>query len=271
MDWQRLFYDLLHAEDERAVTEILQAARLLDDGHWRPLGGMENNFAIVGNQQTDPTAAVVEKIINGIDHVLMLEAFKNGIDPEGPDAPHSMSEAVERFFKIRDGRLENITPTERTRLAERIQLIAAGSRKDPCYLVVDQGEGQTPTSFPDTFLSLTKANKMRIPFVQGRFNAGGTGVLQFCGSENYQLIASRRSPDAPRRRDDDSEDLWGFTLVRRLLPPVGQAIPEGHRPAMLDARLSGSGDAPVALPSGRSTSGLPAIRLPPSVAPCTKP
>lgn len=222
MNSERIFYDLLKAEDEQEVRQLLENAGLLSDDLWRPLGGMENNFCIVGNQQTDATAALTEKVINGIDAVLMLEAFKRGIDPQGPDAPSRMSEAVERFLGIRDGWLENITPTERTTLASRIQLIAVGSRAEPCYLIVDQGEGQTPRSFPDTFLSLGGSNKIRIPFVQGRFNAGGTGVLQFCGSQNYQLIASRRDREAPREDDDETADLWGFTLMRRLLPSGGR-------------------------------------------------
>jgi hypothetical protein len=53
-----------------------------------------------------------------------------------------------------------------------------GQEGDPCLTIADQGEGQTPRKFPDTFLSLEKSNKLRIPFVQGKFNMGGTGVLQ---------------------------------------------------------------------------------------------
>jgi hypothetical protein len=59
---------------------------------------------------------------------------------------------------------------------------------------------------------------LRIPFVQGKFNSGGTGVLQFCGTENYQLIASRRNPDCPVKEGDKSGELWGFTVVRRVRP-----------------------------------------------------
>ncbi len=258
MDRESLFYALLRAEDERDVTEILRQAGLLDEAHWLPLGVMENNFSIVGNQQTDPTAALVEKVINGIDAELMLEAFRHAIDPEGPDAPIGMSQAVERFLNIKDGRLENLTSTERTALARRVQLVAVGSKEEPCYLIVDQGEGQTPRSFPDTFLSLGRSNKIRIPFVQGRFNAGGTGVLQFCGSQNYQLIASRRDPDAPREPDDATANLWGFTLVRRLLPSGGRRnsmyvyvapdgrVPTFDVPAVQVLPEEGKGSAPAA-------------------------
>ncbi len=257
MNWEQIFYGLLRAEDENEVTQLLESSGLLEENLWQPLGGMENNFGIVGNQQTDATAALAEKVINGIDAVLMLEAFKRGIDPEGGEAPRSMSEAVEAFLGIRDGWLENITPSERTALASRIQLVAVGSKAQPCYLIVDEGEGQTPRSFPDTFLSLSRSNKIRIPFVQGRFNAGGTGVLQFCGSQNYQLIASKRDREAPRKREDDSADLWGFTVMRRLLPA-------GGRKNSMYVYLAPSGGVPTfdapgidVLPEDRRGSGAP--------------
>jgi hypothetical protein len=138
------------------------------------------------------------------------------------DAPRTMTEAAEKLFSIKDGRLENLSPSQRTALAERIHFVATGTKKEPSYLVVDKGEGQTPNSFKDTFLSLTKQNKDDIPFVQGRFNCGGTGVLPFCGDHKYELIMSRRDPSAPAAASDGTKDLWGFTLVRRQKPAVGR-------------------------------------------------
>lgn len=219
MDWSEIFYVLLHAEGEADVLEVLQRYDLLDDRSvWQPLGGLENNFAIVGNQQTEPTAALVEKIINAIDANLMAACFEAGLDPEGENAPGSMVQAVEQFFKIRHGQLGNISTKQLTELSLNIQLVATGHKDKPSYLIIDKGEGQTPASFPDTFLSLARSNKIRIPFVQGKFNSGGTGVLQFCGEENFQLIASRRHPAAPARPGDATKDLWGFTLIRRIRP-----------------------------------------------------
>ena len=200
MNWERLFNELLRAGNEQAVLGILQEYRLLDNDHvWQPLGGieLENNFSIVANQQDNPSGALVEKIINSIDAVLMAKCFTDGIDPESTDAPATMAAAVDQFFNVRDGRVSDLTSRERTELAQAIHLVAEGAKKAPSYLIVDTGEGQTPASFPSTFLSLAKSNKLRIPFVQGKFNAGGTGVLQFCGRENFQLIASRRHPAAP--------------------------------------------------------------------------
>jgi hypothetical protein len=222
-DSEELFYSLLHAETEEAVTEILKRRNLLSADDWKPLGEMENNWSLAGNQQTAAAAALVEKVVNGIDSVLIHECLKRGINPESPKAPSSMAEAARQFFGIPSGRLENLDAKDRTSLAEMIQLIAVGSKPEPNYLIIDKGEGQTPSSFPLTFLSLARSNKLRIPFVQGKYNAGGTGALRFCGQQNYQLLVSRRAPDLLSTRDRPNEDRWGFTLIRRLRPAEGDA------------------------------------------------
>jgi hypothetical protein len=215
---------LLKAEHEDEVDRILVSCGfgLENESAWQPLGGMENNFQTVGNQQTEPTGALVEKIINSIDAMLMAECFRRDIDPEGAKAPRSMAEAVELFFNVREGRLENLLPKQQTELAERITVVATGEKLSPSYLIVDYGEGQTPEQFPNTLLSLNKSNKMRIPFVQGKYNCGGTGVLQFCGERNMQLIISRRNPVCPVHPGDDSRDEWGFTIIRRMRPRDGR-------------------------------------------------
>lgn len=224
MNPAELFDKLVQAETEDAVEAILRNAGYMgdDESMWQPLGAFENNFAAVGNQQSDPTAALIEKAINGIDAVLMAKCFELGIDPEGPDAPATMAAAVEQFFSVRDGRISNLDARQRQQLADNIHLVAVGSKTNPNYLIIDRGEGQTPAKFPDTFLSIMKSNKMRIPFVQGKFNSGGLGILQFCGERNFQLIASRRHPSAPVDPNDPTADLWGFTLVRRLRPAHGR-------------------------------------------------
>jgi hypothetical protein len=222
MDPRTLFETLLHAEQEDEVVGILQKLGLMGHEHWRDLGGLDNNFGIVSNQQADATGALVEKIINSLDANLMRACFEAGFDPEGADAPRGMAEAVERFFMVPRGRIGELTTSQQRDLAEMTQLVAVGSKTDPSYLVIDMGEGQTPKMQPQTFLSLAKSNKMRIPFVQGKFNAGGTGVLQFCGNQNLQLIVSKRHPKAPAAEDDDTADRWGFTIIRRVRPAEGR-------------------------------------------------
>jgi hypothetical protein len=224
MDNFELFDLLLKAETETEVEDVLKKANYnADDAAlWQPFGGFGMNLNQINNQQSDATAALVEKLINSIDAVLMAECYQAGIDPKGPTAPRTMADAVDKLFKVKDGRLEHLSAAERTKLAERIQFVATGPKKEPCYLVVDKGEGQTPASFENTFLSLTKQNKDDIPFVQGRFNCGGTGVLPFCGDHKYQLIVSRRHPSCPASPTDTTKGLWGFTLVRRQKAAPGR-------------------------------------------------
>jgi len=231
MDAQTLFDRLLRAEAESEIEAILVQAGFdpNNEAVWQPLGGMENNFSTVGNQQTEATAALVEKIINGIDATLMAECFSKNINPESAEAPTSMQAAVQKFFTVKDGLLANLDPASRTKLADNVHVIAVGEKSAPGYLIIDRGEGQTPEAFPDTFLSLNRSNKLRIPFVQGKFNSGGTGVLQFCGQQNMQLIVSKRHPNAPTLAGDTSKDLWGFTVVRRIRPT---GMPGGRKNSM---------------------------------------
>ena len=128
----------------------------------------------------------------------MAECYRRGNDPTAPEAPQTIYEALEEYYGITEGKLTNIGPTQRTQLAENIYLVATGMKTSPCYSIIDKGEGQTPKKMPDTLLSLAKSNKLRISFVQGKFNMGGTGVFQFCGDYNIQLIISRRHPEIAR-------------------------------------------------------------------------
>ncbi|HOI75825.1 MAG TPA: hypothetical protein PLO63_16915 [Syntrophales bacterium] len=210
--------NLLRAETEEEVVFILQECGLWDDRTiWRPYGDTANNRGIVGNQQSSPVASLVEKLVNSIDAILTAECIKLGIDPKGTEAPTTMQEAVKRFLGIRDGRVQNLDASVRTQYAERIRLVACGTKKNPAFLIIDNGEGQSPDDFPETFLSLLKQNKTAVPFVQGTFNMGGTGVLQFSGRHSFQLIISKRQPDLPARTPILG-NRWGFTIIRRLDP-----------------------------------------------------
>jgi hypothetical protein len=220
---RELCLSLLKCETEDEVIAVLQNKALWDDRRlWRPYGDISNNRGVVGNQQSSPVAALVEKLVNSIDAVLIAECHRHGIDPAGgAGAPETMQAAVERFLGIRDGRIQNLDAGSRTRYAERIHLVACGTKDQPSYLIIDDGEGQTPDDFPDTLLSLLRENKTAIPFVQGKFNMGGTGVLQFAGSHSFQLVISKRQPDLPSRPSPRRGD-WGFTLLRRLDPAPSQ-------------------------------------------------
>lgn len=209
-------HSLLSAESEKEVIDILKLHNLWEDSNWKYFGDKENNYSVIGAQQADPVAALVEKLVNSIDAVLMRECHLRGINPQSSKAPESVSTALNNFFGIRNGNLANISAEERTKLAENIGLIATGARSKPNYIIFDKGEGQSPESMQTTFLSLSESNKLRIPFVQGKFNMGGTGVFRFCGTKSLQLIISKRHPDL-----NSTSDNWGFTIVRRDDPQNG--------------------------------------------------
>lgn len=217
-----LCMSLMLADSEEEVIRILKECNLWNnDIVWRSFDDNENNYSSIGNQQSSPDAALVEKIINSVDARLMNECLVLGIEPEESQAPPSIAEAVKIFFGG-TGRVKDWTLKERTEIAKSITMAATGFRAsigNPCFSIADQGEGQTPMMMPLTFLSLAKSNKLRVPFVQGKFNMGGTGVLKFCGHNNFQFILSRRNPAIVAKGPRDKTDYdWGFTIVRRVDP-----------------------------------------------------
>ena len=122
-------------------------------------------------------------------------------------------DAVERFFP--DYKNWDLVPSRR-RQAGDLQILADGPRFNTSLVVYDNGEGQLPNSFPDTFLSLLRSNKNEIHFVHGQYNMGGTGAVAFCGNLRYQLIGSKRF--------DDPTAPFGFTLIRKHpLTPSGRS------------------------------------------------
>jgi hypothetical protein len=210
MQDKKLLNDLLEAESEDEVIQALNARKLLQSAdRWQYLGKMPNNQSIVQGQQSTPSAALVEKFTNGLDAILLRHCKAKGIDPRSPHAPQSMASAVETFF----GDLSD--PLKIRPLAEEnLLLYATGSKARPCLGLYDAGEGQLAENFPGTFCSLIYGTgdgsyKGAIPFVQGRFNMGGTGVLPFC-SDKYklQLIVSRVPPDVA----GNSKHEWAYTL-----------------------------------------------------------
>ena len=200
----QVFNELYFAKTEKHVDIVIaNYPDIFNPENWYPVGRNENNFGVIENQQSTPIAALIEKITNSIDAVLMKKCLEAGIDPKSKEAPKSMEEARARFFKShKDWDL----PTARRKQSETIQIIADGPKFNTSLIVYDDGEGQHPEDFEDTFLSLLYGNKNEIHFVQGKYNMGGSGALVFCGKKRYQLIGSQRY---------DNTGEFGFTLIRQ--------------------------------------------------------
>lgn len=213
MNDKQLLLELLDAEYEDDVVALLLKRGLFDEANskrWIAIGNMPNNQSVVHAQQSSPAAALVEKFTNGLDAILLRRCKAEGIDPRSVAAPLNMNRAVQKWF----GDLSEKSQQEIRSLAEdNLVLYATGSKSRPCLSIYDAGEGQLPEDFPSTFCSLIYGSdegsyKGAVPFVQGRFNMGGTGVLPFCGDDRkMQLIVSRVPSDVVK-----SQHEWGFTL-----------------------------------------------------------
>jgi hypothetical protein len=201
---KNLFLKLFSAPIEAAVDSILQSHSIFrNPQNWRPYGDNESNFSVVENQQANPIAALVEKLTNSIDAMLMKKCYEQGIDPRSHQAPKSMDEAVHNFYKYENFDLQ----IYRNEIAKDIQILADPNspRGDTSLIIFDNGEGQHPQEFPNTFLSLLRGNKNDIKFVQGKYNMGGAGAIVYCGEKRYQLVASKKY---------DGTGNFGFTVVR---------------------------------------------------------
>ena len=225
MNSKDVCFRLLRAESEREIDVIVESEPVLSDAsNWYPIDGRDTNFNVVTNQASTGSKALTELCTNMVDAVLMKHARMRGIQHTGKDAPQSVIAGVRDLVRLRGARSGILSqvddPKYLQEFAEKNLVIGVtgGTRREEslCFTFVDNGEGQHPDDFEETFLSLSKGNKSDIPFVQGKYNMGSSGVLTYCGRRWYKLIVSRRY--------DGSGD-WGWTLVRRR-PGGGMPVAE---------------------------------------------
>lgn len=214
---EELCTKLIRSETENEVMDVLKQNKLWNNpDNWHPYGNNPDNWSTVNNQQASPNNALVEILVNSCDANLMRACRCAGVDPaDWKNAPKNISEARKSFFGITRSDFSEFTGTQVTELAiKNCGVTATGSRDRPSYGIFDYGEGQAPEDFTSTFLSLHGSNKKSVPFVQGKFNQGSTGVIRFCGDECFKLIVSKRCSEI----NDGKSDNWGFTIIRRTRP-----------------------------------------------------
>lgn len=235
-DVRKLCEKLMHIDTESEMVGALKDAGYWDDDDaWRDYGDSEDNISTIGGQQSRAEYALVEKLTNSIDATLINQCYLSGIRPQSPEAPKSIRDGVARFYdEASKGYLQDWTEGQRTKASRNITLSTTGTSPNkqrdagvskpvsPCINIADCGEGQTPDGMPKTILSIHKGNKRNIAFVQGEYNQGGTGVLEFCGRKKMQFVLTRRNPAI--LDDDHSPDdlLWSFTVVRREAPKTDE-------------------------------------------------
>ena len=213
MDTKNLLLSLIKANAETDVADVINKHPILkNEKNWRPYG-TPNNIGTITGQNPEAIPSLSEKITNSLDAILIKACIENGDDPKGENSPNSMAEALKKYFNLDDEKYEELSDAQRRKLAKKVQILAEGEKGGKTNIIIyDEGEGQHPQKFPDTFLSLSADNKGKVFFVQGKYNMGGSAVLPFCGDSGetgYQLILSKKN------LSKDNMGNFGFTLMRR--------------------------------------------------------
>ena len=160
---EKLFWELFNSNSEEELDIVLEKNKIFNDpNNWKPYGGSFGNFGTFEGQQNHPVPALIEKITNSIDATLIKDCRLKGIDPKSTEAPKNMSAAVELFYGVKNGEIGELSQSERRRFAENIQLIAVGDKTQPSLVIYDDGEGQNPENFENTFLSFDGKRKAPI-------------------------------------------------------------------------------------------------------------
>jgi hypothetical protein len=189
-------------ESVRSVADIEALLESVGDIHWRDLGDRPGNAATV-QIASSPASALIERVTNGIDGMLELEA-----EMHPGSSPSSPRRAAREWFGVPRGGLAEVPDKERRRLAENIciSLEGSGEADRPTVTVIDRGIGQHPANAPETLLSLNENNKVAKPYLQGAYGQGAAATYRFA---RYTVIMTRRAPALTDGRDD----LVGWTIV----------------------------------------------------------
>ncbi|MCX6721597.1 MAG: hypothetical protein NTY04_00150, partial [Candidatus Staskawiczbacteria bacterium] len=180
MDYKKsksIFLEILKCQTSEEVEKIVKKEKLDEEG-WLFYGGRSNNVGTIDGQMRDADNALMEKITNSIDAILMRRCYEEGIDPRDKSvAPKNMAEAIQLFFGGKDKLRE-----KRSEFAkEWLRITAEGKRDRPTMTIIDKGEGQQPNNIKNTIVSLNQNIKEKIPFVYGTYNQGGSSPLSFAG------------------------------------------------------------------------------------------
>lgn len=212
---KEMFQRLLTLISSKEIADLIENDDFFksDNCKWVPYGRRENNAGQIEGQMKDSSNALVEKLINSIDALLMRRCYEvEGVAPNSkdPKLPKSLSEALTKYF----GDEEEINKKRSEWAKQHLVVLAEGDKKRPTLTVIDRGEGQLPEALQDTIVHLSGSIKRNIDFVFGKYHQGGSAAIRFCGNKRkcYQLVLSRRAESIARKSKTNN---WGFTLVRR--------------------------------------------------------
>jgi len=185
---------------------------------WKYFGGNEGNVANVTSTNQVAVLALVEKLINSQDAILLKFCREQGIDPTSKKAPQNVFKAIEKFLGIKDGDYKNAKKDSIVQLRDILLVMESSSQsKEPTLSLLDKGCGISHADMESTILSDSTSNKSKIPFLTGKYSRGGLAMLNFLGNRGMQTILSKPAPSCTNVNDPLTEN-WSFTLTQKLLP-----------------------------------------------------
>lgn len=211
----QMLFNLLSCSSSDEISSFIKNDNFFDEANckWKPYGGRENNAGQVEGQMKSSSNALVEKLTNSIDALLMRRCYEvEGAAPDSkdPKLPKSLSEAINKYF----GSENEINKKRSDWAKQHLVVLAEGDKKKPTLTVIDRGEGQSPEKIQKTIVHLSGSIKQNVNFVFGKYHQGGSAAIRFCGSKArcYQLVLSRRAETiAEKGKPND----YGWTLVRK--------------------------------------------------------
>ena len=228
---------ILTIQKEEELTNLIDNDPFFSEYcDWEPVAGDNTNIRFIGNQKTTAVGTLTELLVNSIDSLLILGCIKSGKNPNEKGVPKNMKDASELYYGIPNGNIGKCFPKGRlestgtwTRLSDNIKnikdvpitelagninmiFLGSGSKNHNTIIVYDRGMGQSPQKFKDSFLYYQTNNKLNIPFVQGKYAMGATGVFSRCGLMKYVFILSTKHPDVCGPAE---KNKWGFTIIRK--------------------------------------------------------
>src|SRR3989344_6187260 len=123
---RNLLLKILGCDTADKIKELVETDKYFTEIEWLPYGGIPNNSGQINGQMKESENALIEKIANSIDAILMKKCLEQKIDPKDQTkAPKDMEEAIQRYF----GGRESIRQKRSEFAKEMIRLTAEG-RKD---------------------------------------------------------------------------------------------------------------------------------------------
>jgi len=241
MSYKGLEKKLFAATKVSEIVAIINDLKDEDLISWRPVGGNDNNLAIIGIG-SDPAAGLIERITNAIDAILDRMWYAQKCPPN----ISSPRMATEKWFKMKDGRLTGYKMAELKKLDHiadtvKVSLRDSDRADKPTVDIRDLGTGIASEEFAESILSLNKNRKLKKLFLAGAFGQGGSSAL---AHSQFTLICSRKdvldgkgAPFAftivrfnPGDPTVDKHGVYEFMIDRKTGCPMTLDVPEEDFP-----------------------------------------